>query len=136
MERDDKLKQICVLLDERIECFNWTGFYFADLKQRKLHLGPFVGAPTEHIIINYGVGICGQTAESEDTFVVQDVNRADNYLACSLATKAEIVIPIFNAKKEFVAELDIDSHYKNPFSDEDRKFLEQLCKEISFLFDK
>jgi GAF domain-containing protein len=94
-----------------------------------LQLGPYAGAATDHTRIPYGRGICGQVALSGAAFVVPDVWAEDNYLACSLETKAEIVLPIFKEGK-LIAQLDIDSHYANPFTDDDRAFLENLCTEL------
>jgi GAF domain-containing protein len=91
-----------------------------------LHLGPYAGDETEHTKIPYGKGICGQVAESHETFMVPDVRAQDNYIACSMKVKSEIVVPIMKAGK-FVAQLDIDSHTANAFTDEDRAFLEAVC---------
>ena len=94
VSRDEKLLQICTLLNENISHYNWVGFYFANHDTQTLHLGPYVGEPTDHTVIPFGKGICGQVAVSNETFVVPDVWEQDNYLACSLETKAEIVVPI------------------------------------------
>lgn len=126
---DEKLKKICQLLDQEISYFNWTGFYFKNGDKEELILGPYVGAETDHKIIPYGRGICGQVAVSNETFVVPDVNAEDNYLSCSIDTKAEIVVPIFK-NGENIGQIDIDSHSINPFTDEDRELLEWLCKEV------
>lgn len=126
---DEKLKKVCQLLDQEISYFNWTGFYFKNGDKEELILGPYVGAETDHKIIPYGRGICGQVAVSNETFVVPDVNAEDNYLSCSIDTKAEIVVPIFK-NGENIGQIDIDSHSINPFTDEDRELLEWLCKEV------
>ncbi len=133
-ERDKILKQICVVLDREVDVFDWTGFYLAsETEERMLELGPFVGEETDHTRIPYGTGICGQAAETLDTFVVQDVNKADNYLACSVDVKSEIVVPIMKGD-EFVGELDIDSHTKNAMTPELKKLCEDICKELGKLF--
>src|SRR6056297_2423990 len=83
--RDEKLQLICDLLDEKVKIFDWTGFYLADPEaDRELVLGPYVGEETEHTRIPFGKGICGQAAETNETFMVQDVSKEDNYLACSV----------------------------------------------------
>jgi L-methionine (R)-S-oxide reductase len=120
------LQKICDLLFNAIPHYNWVGFYFMEDDAQMLQLGPFAGAATDHTRIPYGRGICGQVAVSGVAFVVPDVWAEDNYLACSLETKAEIVLPIFKEGK-LIAQLDIDSHYANPFTDKDRAFLENLC---------
>ena len=125
-----KLQKICQLLDQEIPYFNWTGFYFKNGDKDELILGPYVGAPTDHTIIPYGKGICGQVAVSNETFVVPDVKLEDNYLSCSIDTKAEIVVPIFK-NGENIGQIDIDSHTVDPFTKEDLELLEWLCNEVS-----
>ncbi|SDI14257.1 GAF domain-containing protein [Chryseobacterium jejuense] len=127
---EEKLEKVCHLLDQEIPYFNWTGFYFKNGDKDELILGPYVGAPTDHTIIPYGKGICGQVAVSNETFVVPDVHEESNYLSCSIDTKAEIVVPIFKDGKN-IGQIDIDSHTIDPFTAEDRELLEWLCNEVS-----
>ena len=127
---EEKLQKVCHLLDQEIPYFNWTGFYFKNGDKEELILGPYVGAETDHTIIPFGKGICGQVAVSNETYVVPDVKQESNYLSCSIDTKAEIVVPIFK-NGENVGQIDIDSHKIDPFTDEDRELLEWLCKEVS-----
>lgn len=132
--RTETLQQIAELLSSRVPEFDWTGFYIAsETEERMLELGPHVGEATDHTRIPYGKGICGQVAESHDTFVVQDVSKADNYLACSLDVQSEIVVPIMKDGR-FVAQLDIDSHTKNAISTEHEKLCKIICKELSTIF--
>lgn len=132
--RDQKLLEICHLLDENIDVFNWTGFYLADPDEEgMLVLGPYVGEETDHTRIPFGTGICGQAAETLDTFVVQDVSKAGNYLACSVDVKSEIVVPIMKGD-QFVGELDIDSHTLNAITPELRSLCEEICKKLSSIF--
>ena len=130
--RDDTLASLCRLLKERVPYYDWVGFYLVEAGNR-LVLGPFEGEPTEHIRIEFGRGICGQAAERQKTILVQDVSTQSNYLSCSAAVKAEIVIPVFK-HGILVAELDIDSHRLEPFAAEDREFLQRLCENLSVLF--
>ncbi|WP_313386072.1 GAF domain-containing protein [Chishuiella sp.] len=127
---EDKLQKICQLLSDEIAYYNWVGFYFKNGDKNELKLGPYVGAETDHIIIPYGKGICGQVAESNETFVVPDVYAQDNYLACSIETKAEIVVPIFK-DGENIGQIDIDSHTINPFTEDDTKLLDYICARVS-----
>lgn len=127
---NDKLLKICQLLDKEIEYFNWTGFYFRNGDKEELVLGPYIGEETEHSVIPFGRGICGQVAVSNNTFVVPDVSEESNYLSCSLQTKAEIVVPIIK-NGENIGQIDIDSHILNPFTEEDIALLEWLCEEIA-----
>jgi len=132
--RDHKLQQICELLAEEIENFDWVGFYLVDPESdRELVLGPYVGEPTEHTRIAFGEGICGQAADSLETFVVQDVSQESNYLACSVEVEAEIVVPIMKGDA-FVGELDIDSHEKNSITEEQRSLCEEVCRITARLF--
>jgi GAF domain-containing protein len=132
-DRDDLLSAVCFLLQGEMRHYNWVGIYLVDERKKILHLGPYAGEPTEHVKIPYGKGICGQVAESQETFVVKDVGQQSNYLACSSKVKSEIVIPIMKGKK-FAAQLDIDSHRMDAFSDDDREFLEALSAELAILF--
>lgn len=134
--REEKLKRICEVLNENVDYYDWVGFYLIKKKngESELELGPFVGEDTEHTNIGIGEGICGQAAEREDTYVAQEVSKESNYLACSPNVKSEIVIPV-KKKDKVVGELDIDSHITEPFSQEDRDLLEDVCERVASLFD-
>jgi len=133
-EREEKLKSICKLLKDNVPHYHWVGFYLVSpSNKRELLLGPFEGEPTEHVKIPFGRGICGQAAMRKETFIVQDVSKEENYLSCSEKVKSEIVVPIMKGD-EIIGELDIDSHILSPFTEEDREFLEEVCKIISTLF--
>ncbi len=133
LSRDEKLLNVCKLLNESIEYYNWVGFYFANQETKTLHLGPYVGAETDHTVIPFGKGICGQVAVSNKNFVVPDVAAQDNYIACSFTVKSEIVVPLF-VNGENIGQIDIDSHILNPFTEADEKFLEFVNQEIAKLF--
>lgn len=133
-ERNELLKQVCDLLHDRVEHYDWVGFYFVDPeKDRELILGPYTGDFTDHTNISFGEGICGQAADREETFVVQDVSKETNYLSCSPSVRSEIVAPVFH-KGTVVGELDIDSHVFSPFTDEDSDFVETVCGLVSRLW--
>lgn len=117
-------------LDKNVSYYNWTGFYFMNEEKQQLEIGPYVGAFTDHSIIPYGKGICGQVALSGKTFEVPDVNAQDNYLACSLATKSEIVVPIY-ANDNLIGQIDIDSHQLDPFTTEDHELLERVAEFVA-----
>lgn len=131
--RDEKLLEICKFLNQEVPYYNWVGFYFANHESKTLHLGPYVGAPTDHTVIPFGKGICGQVAESNENFVVPDVKSQDNYIACSLTVKSEIVIPLF-VNGINIGQIDIDSHEIDPFTEADERFLEFVNQEIASLF--
>jgi len=129
---DALMNSIVSLFHEKLTRYNWIGFYMIDLKDANiLVLGPFRGAPTPHTRIPLNQGICGAAASSGDTVVVDDVNNDPRYLACSIETKSEIVVPVF-AKGKVVGELDIDSHVHAAFGPDDRK----LCEHAAHLLGK
>ena len=132
LARDETLLEICRLLKSRIDYYDWIGFYLVE-GEKKLVLGPFAGEPTEHVRIAFGSGICGQAARSKQTFLIQDVSAETNYLSCSPEVKAEIVVPVFRGEK-IMGELDIDSHQLSPFTDQDRSFLEEVCRRLAGVF--
>ncbi|SFN55510.1 GAF domain-containing protein [Bizionia echini] len=127
---DNRLLAICALLEKEISYYNWVGFYFKNGDKSELKLGPYVGEPTSHTIIPFGKGICGQVAISNQNFVVPDVSAQDNYIACSLTVKAEIVVPIF-VNNQNIGQIDIDSNTPDPFTDMDERFLEFVCKKVA-----
>jgi GAF domain-containing protein len=131
--RDEKLIRICQLLQDSISYYNWVGFYFANHETKTLHLGPYVGAETDHTVIPFGKGICGQVAESNANFVVPDVSAQDNYIACSFTVKSEIVVPLF-VNGINIGQIDIDSHVIDPFTEADERFLEFVNEQVALLF--
>lgn len=131
--RDEKLQKICFLLNENIDYYDWVGFYFRNGDKEELILGPYVGEPTDHTIIPFGKGICGQVAVSNQNFVVPDVTTQDNYIACSLSVKSEIVVPLFVNGKN-IGQIDIDSDVIDAFNEADERFLEYVNQEIAKLY--
>lgn len=127
---DIKLQEICEILKRNIAHYDWVGFYFKNENKKELILKNFAGKPTEHTIIPFGKGICGQVALSNKNFVVQDVTEQVNYISCGFEVKSEIVIPILKNGMN-IGQLDIDSHEKNPFTKEDEQLLEFVCNQVS-----
>lgn len=127
---DERLTQVCEWLQSSLTTYNWVGFYFANEAERTLHLKAFAGEPTDHVVIPFGKGICGQVAESNANFVVADVKAQDNYIACSIYVKAEIVVPLFKNGKN-IGQIDIDSHTPNAFTAEDERFLEWVNSKVA-----
>lgn len=125
-----RLLEICELLKENVAHYDWVGFYFKNGDKNELKLGPYAGAPTDHTIIPFGKGICGQVAVSNKNFVVPDVMAQDNYIACSITVKAEIVVPLF-VNGENIGQIDIDSNTPDPFTTEDERFLEFVNEEVA-----
>jgi GAF domain-containing protein len=130
---EEKLQALCQVLHSGVNWYDWVGFYLVDPDTpRMLVLGPYVGNPTDHVRIPFGQGICGQAAERQETFMVDDVSEETNYLACSLHVKSEIVVPIFK-DGTFVGELDIDSHSLEAFNAKDQAFLESICELVGVI---
>jgi L-methionine (R)-S-oxide reductase len=127
---NEKLIHVCELLQTSIPVYNWVGFYLANKAEKTLHLKAFSRTPTEHTVIPFGKGICGQVAESNINFMVGDVLAQDNYIACNIAVKAEIVIPLFKDGKN-IGQIDIDSHTANPFTSKDERFLEWVNQKVA-----
>lgn len=127
---DERMTQVCELLQENISHYDWVGFYFKNGDKPELKLRAFAGEPTDHTIIPFGKGICGQVAVSNQNFLVPDVKAQDNYIACSIHVKAEIVIPLF-VNGENIGQIDIDSHTIDPFTKEDEEFLEFINAKVA-----
>ncbi|MDA9550758.1 GAF domain-containing protein [Flavobacteriaceae bacterium] len=127
-----KLQQICDLLESEVSYYDWVGFYFKNGDKEELKLAQFTGEETEHTIIPFGKGICGQVAVSNKNFVVQDVSEQENYISCGWKVKSEIVIPIF-VNDENIGQIDIDSHTPNIFSSKDEELLEFVCEKVAVL---
>ncbi len=131
---DEKMQAICNLLQEQISYYDWVGFYFKNGNKEELKLGAYAGDETDHTIIPFGKGICGQVAVSNENFVVPDVKAQDNYIACSIHVKAEIVIPLFK-NGENIGQIDIDSHTPDPFTKDDEVFLEWVNEEVASIIE-
>ena len=126
------LFKICEILRSNISHYDWVGFYFKNGSKQELKLGPYTGLDTDHKIIPFGKGICGQVALTNKNFVVPDVKKQNNYLSCNINVKSEIVIPIFVDGKN-IGQIDIDSNILNPFSKRDEEFLEYVCAKVATL---
>jgi L-methionine (R)-S-oxide reductase len=123
------MQGLTVLLNKLMLKYNWVGFYMLepDANPPMLALGHYTGAMTPHTRIGLNQGICGAAASSGKTIVVDDVKKDPRYLACSLETQSEIVVPIF-VRGEVAGELDIDSHFLAAFSADDRELVEYCAK--------
>src|SRR3979411_1855031 len=114
---DDLMRKMVKLLRERMLKYNWAGFYMLEPGTRPpvLVLGPFDGATTPHTRIPLNLGICGAAASSGKTIVVDDVSKDPRYLACSLETKSEIVVPI-SVPGTIATELEHETHFPAAFT--------------------
>lgn len=121
---DDVLKKAAELIDGYSEHFDWTGFYM--LKDGRLKVGPYVGPETPHTEIELNQGICGAAASSRKSIIVDDVRADDRFLACSISTRSEIVVPLMDGDT-VLGEIDIDSNQPSYFTQDDREMLEQIA---------
>ncbi len=112
------------ILKNRVPTYTWVGVYL--VSGEELVLGPFLGKPSPHTRIPIGRGICGAAASEKQTIVVDDVNSDPRYLACSLETRSEIVVPIMRGRF-VIGEIDIDSDVPAAFGDRDRAMLEEVA---------
>ncbi|MGO9123449.1 MAG: GAF domain-containing protein [Terriglobales bacterium] len=132
----DLMGRMVKLLHQRMLKYNWVGFYMLEAGQPPmLVLGEFQGAMTPHTRIPLHQGICGAAASTGKTVVVDDVSQDPRYLACSLETKSEIVVPVF-AHGKVVGELDIDSHFPAAFKDDDRALVEYCAGLVGASLEK
>ena len=134
---DGLMSQMVKLLHDRMLKYNWVGFYLLEpgAQPPMLGLGAFEGAMTPHTRIPLNQGICGAAASSGKTVVVDDVTKDARYLACSLETKSEIVVPVF-AHGKVVGELDIDSHFPAAFAPDDQSFVQHCAALVGAKFEK
>lgn len=122
------MANLCAALKYGLNFF-WVGFYLVE--ENQLVLGPFQG-PVACTRIAYGKGVCGSAWQKQETIIVGDVEQFPGHIACSSLSKSEIVIPIFDSKKQIVAVLDVDSDAYNTFDTSDEKYLKQLLQLIQF----
>ena len=118
------MKQAVQLLKDAVPHYSWVGIYLVDGEE--LVLGPFLGKPSPHTRIPLGKGICGAAVTEKATIIVDDVNADPRYLACSIETKSEIVVPIMDGA-EVLGEIDIDSDQPAAFGAADRALLEDVA---------
>ncbi|MGH9482508.1 MAG: GAF domain-containing protein [Terriglobales bacterium] len=122
------MRALVGLFKARVPHYHWVGIYL--LHGDELRLGPFAGAPSSHARIPLGQGICGAAARDARPVIVPDVHADARYLACSLATRSEIVVPILDGSK-VLGEIDIDSDQPNAFNEHDQALLERAASLIA-----
>ena len=121
-------KQAVAFLKAAMPHYTWVGIYL--LEGTELVLGPYLGKPSPHTRIPLNRGICGAAATQKATIVVDDVNSDPRYLACSLETKSEIVVPIMRGET-VLGEIDIDSDRPSAFGLADRTLLESVARSLA-----
>ena len=124
------LDEICKLLKAEISYFDWVGFYFANHIKKELILKSYAGIKTDHVIIPFGKGVCGQVEVLNKNFIVPNVDLKDNYIPCNINVKSEVVIPIF-LNGNNIGQIDVDSNSIDPFTKKDIGLLEAICEQVS-----
>ncbi len=130
-DRNEALRRTVRLLSEGVPYYTWTGIYLIEKETLVLHNQ--IGDPTPHEHIPIGEGICGLAARERRTVNVPDVGRDPRYLACSLSTRSEMVVPIFKGSR-VVGEIDIDSDRTGAFGPEDQLLLEETAQLLGSRF--
>jgi L-methionine (R)-S-oxide reductase len=128
---DEVLNHSVRLLKQEREHYNWVGIYLLEGDMLVLH--NYLGKPTEHTRIPVGVGVCGVAVAEGSNQIVGDVTRLDNYLACSVGTRSEIVV-LIRRGTEILGQIDIDSDLENAFTNEDEALMVRVADRLSRLF--
>lgn len=131
LKAKDPLLNAVEYLDQKYSVCNWTGIYI--LRDQMLELGPYIGAHTDHVRIPVGRGVCGRAVKENRDLNIPDVTKEDNYLACSLETKSELVCLIKNSMGQILGQIDIDSRTPSAFTAEIEA---EVRKVATFLGDK
>jgi GAF domain-containing protein len=113
--------------------FHWTGIYEL-YPDQVLRLGPFVGAPTDHVFIGVGRGVCGTAVAEKRNMNIPDVRRLSNYLACSTETRSELVV-LIRSGEAIHAQIDIDSHEVGAFDEATVAGVQKLADRLARLYE-
>ena len=124
VSRDKALREAVGILKRECEHYDWVGIYLLEADTLVLH--NYIGKPTDHTHIPVGEGVCGTAVAERANQIIGDVTQLDNYLACSLETRSEIVVLIRRGDKIF-GQIDIDSDRENAFDDEDESMLNRIA---------
>ena len=127
---EEVLDEVVRLVHDAHPLWDWSGIYL--LVDGTLVVGPFAGSdePPEHSRIEVGDGVCGTAVAEDENQLVEDVRELDNYLACSLSTRSELVVLIRHAGK-IVGQFDIDSDERGAFAKEDEALLDELATVVA-----
>ncbi len=127
---DPILRKAVKTLEAADDRFNWVGIYLMKENEDKIWLHNYVGMPTEHSLIEVGQGVCGTAVAEKANQVVQDVSEVENYLACSPKVKSEMVV-LIRAGDEILGQIDIDSHQKAAFTEEDEAAVQLVADKLA-----
>jgi len=129
--QDEVLRESVQILKEERHHYNWVGIYLLDGETLVLH--NYIGKPTEHTHIQVGQGVCGVAVAEGANQIVGDVTKLDNYLACSVETRAEIVV-LIRRGTDIVGQIDIDSDLADAFTTEDESLLSRVAELLAHRF--
>lgn len=128
----ERLQRLMQHLHDRLPHFHWVGVYW--LRGNELVLGPYVGPPTEHVRIPVGRGVCGTAVAENMNQIIEDVRELDNYLACNLETRSEIVVLIRHPRNgAILGQIDVDGTEVGAFDESDEALLEVIAERIARL---
>lgn len=130
--RGRELRQFAMGLLDGFSTYDWSGIYV--LQGDMLHLDAFCGAPTDHVEIPVGRGVCGTAVAENANQVIEDVRSLDNYLSCSAFTRSEIVV-LIHREGGILGQIDIDGHQIGAFDEEDEQFLMELAAQLAGRWD-
>ena len=127
---EEVLGQVVQLVHDAHPLWDWSGIYL--LVDGTLVVGPFAGSeePPEHSRIEVGEGVCGTAVAEDKNQLVEDVRELDNYLACSISTRSELVVLIREGGR-IVGQFDIDSDQRGAFTEKDEALLEELATVVA-----
>lgn len=130
-KRDEVLREAVRILKRERDYYNWVGIYLLEGDTLVLH--NYIGKPTDHTHIPVGRGVCGTAVAERTNQIVGDVTKLDNYLACSVETRAEIVV-LIRRGSEIFGQIDIDSDRENVFTEEDEELLGRVADALARRF--
>lgn len=133
---EDVFKQAIDLMAD-LPHFHWTGIYWLSDKNTLELFDYYKGLPTDHTRIPVGQGVCGTAVAENQDIIVDDVRGLDNYLACSIGTRAEIVVLIRNPTNgDVLGQIDVDSDVVGAFNEVDRRYMELVAHKIAAVAQK
>jgi len=128
---EEGVAQSMSIINAELPHFNWVGVYWLNHDRNELYLGPYIGASTEHTRIKVGRGVCGTAVAENANQLISDVRELDNYIACSLDVRSEIVVLIRDSSGNIIGQIDADGHEVGAFDNRDEAFLEEVAKLIA-----
>jgi len=122
-----RMATVAALLQHKLPHFFWTGFYILD--RGELTVGPYQGT-LACLVLAKNQGVCWAAVNRRETVVVPDVHKFPGHIACDSRSRSEIVVPLFDGRREVWAVLDVDSRSPDAFTEVDREWLEKITQLI------